>query len=219
MTGQRRLAVLLSAVLVVLAGYLFRRKGSEETAEAIQRSSREARSALEQRADESGSLAEDGEISAVIEAAASAAAGESAPPATREEESCIQDVAKDAESRLGANPEFPGQTTRTESLEDVDGDDRPEELVSFRELCGVRNCTWAMYATNEGCSRYVGRFEGAAWTTLASSHHDLRDVATTWVAGCAGAQRYEAVLEFDGLEYREASRAYVDECSAAGSPR
>ena len=108
-----------------------------------------------------------------------------------------------------------GQTTRRDVVEDLDQDGDPEELVSFRDLCGV-NCSWAIYATNDGCSRYVGTLEASGWAALGSSHHDLKDIATTWVAGCAGAERYEVVLEYDGLEYRETSREYVNECASEG---
>ncbi len=96
-------------------------------------------------------------------------------------------------------------------------DGEPEQLVSFRELCGARNCSWAIYATNDGCSGYVGILEGSAWRALRSSHHELKDIATTWSAGCAGAERYEAVLEYDGLEYRQTSSRYVNECPPAES--
>ena len=62
------------------------------------------------------------------------------------------------------DPDFPGQTIERQVLQDVDEDGGPEELVSFRELCGARNCSWAIYATNDGCSRYVGMLEGSSWT-------------------------------------------------------
>ncbi len=128
------------------------------------------------------------------------------------DEPCVQEIVEDARDRLESDPEFPGQNTRRDRLDDVDGDGEPEELVSFRDLCGARNCTWAIYASGDGCSRYVGMFEAVSWQVLESSHHDLHDIATTWSAGCAGLERYEAVQEYDGREYRQVSNEYVDEC-------
>lgn len=139
-----------------------------------------------------------------------------AGPAAAVDAACVRDLVEDARQRLESDVDFPGQATRRGELDDVDGDGEPEALVSFREHCGVRNCTWAIYRTGRGCAKYAGTLEGAAWRVLETSHHGLRDLTATWVAGCVGAQRYETVLEFDGGRYRPTSVVWVDECGGAG---
>ncbi len=214
MTGSRQWVILLLAALLVLVGYLGRRKVREETVRAVEQSATEASAALAWKAEAATAEDEDAtaEVQADIEAAAASAVDQAGPQAALAEDLCVQDIVKDATARLEADPDFPGQRTEREALEDVDLDGEPEDLVSFRELCGARNCSWAIYATNGGCSRYVGILEGSGWTVLRSFRHDHRDIATTWVLGCAGAERYEAVLEYDGLQYLETSSEYMNEC-------
>ena len=218
MTANRRWVILLIVSLLVLVFSFSRRKAREETA-AMEWSATEASAALARQAEEAEAAAEGiaAEVQAAIEAVATAAAEEAGPPKASGGELCVKDVVEDAGGRLQADPDFPGQTIERQVLQDVDEDGGPEELVTFRELCDARNCSWAIYATNDGCPRYVGMLEGSSWTVLVSSHHDLNDIATTRSVGCAGAERYEAVLEYDGQGYRQVSSEYVNDCPPAES--
>ena len=126
---------------------------------------------------------------------------------------CLLDRVGDAIGRLQPALDDPaGLRLEFEAIEDLDGDGWPENLVTFRQLCGAHNCVWAIYGSNDGCLRYVGQLSGSGWIVESTVHNGMLDLSTSWRMGCAGAQRYEETLTFNGEVYESGGSRYIDEC-------
>lgn len=111
---------------------------------------------------------------------------------------CV-DPLNDALDRLG--PDADREGLRVERPIDLDGDGRPDPLVTHGAFCGTGGCSWHVYVDRETCAHHVGELFGVlplARPTFVGGLVELEIAAKT---GCGGMARTETRARFDGKAY------------------
>lgn len=84
-----------------------------------------------------------------------------------------------------ATPESSGVLSDSPKLKkaprDLNGDGNPEMIASDSHLCRQSNCFWNVFASQDGCSRYLGTIEGSSLEVLSvSNSNGFRDLRAWW---------------------------------------
>jgi hypothetical protein len=110
---------------------------------------------------------------------------------------CV-DPGADARRRLG--PDADGEL-RVERSVDLDGDGRPDPLVTQASFCGTGGCTWHLYVGRGACAHHVGEVFGMLPLPRPVVSQGLIELEIATRDGCGGMARTESRLRFDGQTY------------------
>ena len=116
---------------------------------------------------------------------------------------CV-DPSADVLARASCTGAEPGcERLRIETISDLDGDGVDDDLVAQDEYCGATgNCSYTVYLSGHGCTRWAGEVGGVAVEPTAVTHGGVRDLAGYWKGGCVAMEGTGTTWAFDGRQYR-----------------
>jgi hypothetical protein len=161
-------------------------------------------------------------VLALVSGSATTSARADAPPkpSPRDDSECVADPSADARDRWqqimteeaagGFDHGIPWDIRMWERRwPDLDGDGLAERSWVIPTRCGASgNCDRLLYASNEGCTRYVGHTFGVQTEVLPSRHNGLADLWSFHRTGCGGGEGVVGFLAFDGQEYQVVREVY-----------